>query len=410
MPLPGRPRLLAVEGREDDRARARGLGGQHARELRAARRRRPRRRRRPARPGAVSWCAADRARTRRPGPRSVPTTFVPWMPCRSKRCSSTSAARPRASARPRTAPRPRCASSPTGAARARPGPRRGAARRSPSIEAASRSGSRSAIARRIIRAARRRWRAARGVLLDSRYPATGGGPMRSKAFARALALACRSLRGRRSPRRARCAARVQLARQERPRPRPTSRTRSSGSRARRPQPRPASATRRDEGQGVRAARGGGARRRQRRVPERGPRVPQRVLGLGREPLRPRPLQEAEERRPDLPAPGARARLLQHPPADERVRAGAGQPVLGARRRRRDVRDRGRAGRQLDAARPGTSAAARRRAAVDGRRRGQAQALALALDASRFKRAPHKNKFGKDYDAGASTEPEDARCG
>ncbi len=26
-------------------------------------------------------------------------------------------------------------------------------------------------------------------------------------------------------------------------------------------------------------------------------------------------------------------------------------------------------------------------------------LALALDASRFKRAPHKNKFGKDYDAG-----------
>jgi hypothetical protein len=26
-------------------------------------------------------------------------------------------------------------------------------------------------------------------------------------------------------------------------------------------------------------------------------------------------------------------------------------------------------------------------------------LDLGLDASRFKRAPHKNKFGKDYEAG-----------
>jgi plastocyanin len=31
----------------------------------------------------------------------------------------------------------------------------------------------------------------------------------------------------------------------------------------------------------------------------------------------------------------------------------------------------------------------------------AQEVGISLDASRFKRAPHKNKFGKDYDAGAS---------
>jgi len=31
----------------------------------------------------------------------------------------------------------------------------------------------------------------------------------------------------------------------------------------------------------------------------------------------------------------------------------------------------------------------------------AQEVTLALDAARFKRAPHKNKFGKDYEAGAS---------
>jgi plastocyanin len=30
-----------------------------------------------------------------------------------------------------------------------------------------------------------------------------------------------------------------------------------------------------------------------------------------------------------------------------------------------------------------------------------QEVSLALDAARFKRAPHKNKFGKDYEAGAS---------
>ena len=30
-----------------------------------------------------------------------------------------------------------------------------------------------------------------------------------------------------------------------------------------------------------------------------------------------------------------------------------------------------------------------------------QELVIPLDASRFKRAPHKNKFGKDYDAGAA---------
>jgi hypothetical protein len=30
-----------------------------------------------------------------------------------------------------------------------------------------------------------------------------------------------------------------------------------------------------------------------------------------------------------------------------------------------------------------------------------QEVVVALDASRFKRAPHKNKFGKDYDAGAA---------
>jgi len=33
--------------------------------------------------------------------------------------------------------------------------------------------------------------------------------------------------------------------------------------------------------------------------------------------------------------------------------------------------------------------------------GGEQEVVLELDASRFKRAPHKNKFGKDYDAGVS---------
>ena len=101
-----------------------------------------------------------------------------------------------------------------------------------------------------------------------------------------------------------------------------------------------------EGQGVRAARDGRERRRQGGVSEPGLDLPQRLLRLGREPLRPRALQEAEERLQGLRGARRRPHLLQHPPADERLRAGARQPLLGARRRGRRLRDPGRARRDV----------------------------------------------------------------
>ena len=98
-------------------------------------------------------------------------------------------------------------------------------------------------------------------------------------------------------------------------------------------------------------------------------------------------------------PGPRARLLQHPPADERVRDRARQPLLGA------------AGADGSFAIEGVPAGSWTVKAWHERggetsvpvtvEASGAQEVTLALDAARFKRAPHKNKFGKDYEAGAS---------
>ena len=61
----------------------------------------------------------------------------------------------------------------------------------------------------------------------------------------------------------------------------------------RPRPTGATVTMKDKAFVPRVS--GGERRRQGGVPEPGPDLPQRLLGVGREPLRPRALQEAEER-------------------------------------------------------------------------------------------------------------------
>ena len=115
-----------------------------------------------------------------------------------------------------------------------------------------------------------------------------------------------------------------------------------------------------EGQGLPPAGRGRERRRSGGLPEPGPDLPQRVLGLGREPLRPGPLQAAEERELDLQRSRRRPRLLQHPPADERGRAGARQPVLHDGGGRRLVHDRGRARPGAGGSRPGRSARPKRR--------------------------------------------------
>ena len=63
-----------------------------------------------------------------------------------------------------------------------------------------------------------------------------------------------------------------------------------------------------------------------------------------------------------------------------------------------LRHRGRARRQATCSRPGTSARGEALGRDHGRRPRARSSAQLTLDASTFKRAPHKNKFGKDYAA------------
>ena len=67
-------------------------------------------------------------------------------------------------------------------------------------------------------------------------------------------------------------------------------------------------------------------------------------------------------------------------------------------RRRQLRDPGRAGRNLGG--EGLARARRARAPRRCRCRKRPRPLpSFTLDASKYKRAPHKNKFGKDYEVG-----------
>ena len=114
-----------------------------------------------------------------------------------------------------------------------------------------------------------------------------------------------------------------------------------------------------------------------------------VLGLGREPLRPRALQAAEERVAGPSSTRAWCGLLQHPSADERGRGGARQPVLhqgGAPTAR--SRSRTCPPGKLHAQGLARARAARRRGR--GRRcpaRGRGRRRRAALDASSYKRVP-----------------------
>ena len=120
---------------------------------------------------------------------------------------------------------------------------------------------------------------------------------------------------------------------------------------------------------------------------------------GHEPLRPRPLQEAEERRQDVRAPRLVRVYCNIHPQMSALRAGARQPLLGARSPPTaafgspDVP----AGTWVLKAWHERSGEAR--AAGRGARRRAWSRRSLTLDASKFKRAPHKNKFGKDYPVG-----------
>ena len=87
----------------------------------------------------------------------------------------------------------------------------------------------------------------------------------------------------------------------------------------------------------------------RRVPEPGPDLPQRVLGVRREPLRPRPLQEAEERVLGLPSTPALVRVYCniHPQMSAFVLV-RDNPFWATRRGGRRLRDPGRARGELGA--------------------------------------------------------------
>ena len=245
--------------------------------------------------------------------------------CPARRGARTAAARlprarPRAAAPPRRPPPPGFAAIPTGAGRAPRAPRRGASAACPSTDAASNSGSSTLI--------RGRDYSGRSGVLDS--PGFAGGRL-EHAGKRALShRARRDRRGRQPRARVRCAARsrcsTRTAGRRRTRP-----TRSSGSKGRRRALRPAGATVTMKSKAFE------------------PRVT--VVGVGSSVEFPNQdsifhnvFSVSGDNRFDLElykkpksaskrvrAPGHRADLLQHPPADERLRAGARQPVLGSGR-------------------------------------------------------------------------------
>ena len=99
---------------------------------------------------------------------------------------------------------------------------------------------------------------------------------------------------------------------------------------------------------LRAARGGGHRGQQRRLPEQRHGLPQRVLALEDAPLRPRPLPARPVALRRLRPHRRRPRVLRDPLAHERLHPGLRAPLLRGHRRRRALPHRRRPARQLHA--------------------------------------------------------------
>ena len=128
VPFAGRPRLLAVERGEDDRAGPPLVPARGRAPARSGSRPRPRRRR-PRAPRARCRGARPRATNSSPGARRVATTFVPRTPV-ALEGHELDLVEPGVAElrRPRTGRPPGSAASPTGAARARRGPTRAGGR------------------------------------------------------------------------------------------------------------------------------------------------------------------------------------------------------------------------------------------------------------------------------------------